>query len=160
LEADRRRSRAEFRFTLDERRVNQVRLMLSNAVLLMTDERLLSSRVAMTGAELIDFALKTVKGDLFLALTLDPKKSWVQLEMESQASLDRALEVERLVSDVARGDAREVYVRALQRAPELGVGSQELRLARIRYEGRMDLRFERTPGGMKIVSETTSGAAT
>lgn len=134
--------------------------MLSNAVLLMTDERLLSSRVAMTGAELVDFALKMIRSELCLSITLDPNKSWVQLEMESQLPADRAQEIERLVAEIGRGDPREVYVRALQRAPELGSGSQELRLARIRYEGRMNLRFERTPTGVKLIADTTSAAAT
>lgn len=151
----RRRSTAEFRFPLDDRRVNQVRLLLSNAVLLMTDDRLQSNHVAMAGAEMVDCALKTFTGEVCLYLTIATGDSLIRLELE--AATDSAqTDLERVVSEINREAPREAYVRALKRAQEEGPATLELRLARIRYEARLELRCQRIKDQLRLIAETLS----
>lgn len=159
MEPVRRTSRAAFTFTLDEKRVNQVRLFLSNSILLMTDERLLASRVAMTGAELVEIGLRVLAGDMSLSLTIEPVERWARLEVGGEAPAGRAAELGRMIAELGGEDPRDIYIRALQRAPDASSASAELRLARIRYEGRMTLRCEYEGKSVKIVADTMAGAA-
>ena len=150
-----RRSTAEFRFPLDDRRVNQVRLLLSNAVLLMTDDRLLSNHVAMAGAEMVDCALKTFAGDVCLYLTIVPEEQLLRLELEGEAGAAQT-DLERMVSEINRSDARDAYVQALKRAQEEGPATLELRLARIRFEAKLSLRCKRAKTQLRVIAETTT----
>jgi hypothetical protein len=156
-----RRSTSEFRFKLDERRTNQVRLLLSNAILLMTDERLLASRVAMTGAELMDCVMRILSGtELCLYLHVEPTTRAVRLELETNAAPERTAELETLIAEISRDEDREVYIRALRKAQEEGPASLELRLARIRFEGKMSLRCGRGPARqLRVIAENNAADA-
>jgi hypothetical protein len=138
------RSTAEFRFILDERRTNQVRLLLSNACLLTTDDRLLSSRTAMAGAELVDCAMHaTPSAELCLGLQVDSAQRTIRLTIELGPLSEKVTDLEKLIAEVGRGDEREAYLRALKAAQDDRPTPLELRLARIRFEGKMALRSER-----------------
>jgi hypothetical protein len=147
----------EVRFRPEYRCVNHARLLLNSFILLVTDDRTLAGRVAMTGAELIENAVKRATSPLaLLRLKIDTsgRARAVRLETENEATPENARELIRVMDRVSQGTPMDAYTRALSAVPEQDVRAAHLGLARIRYEGRMNLACKVDGGSVRVMAET------
>ncbi len=146
----------EIRFKPEYRCVNHARLLINSFVLLVFDDRTLAGRVAMTGAELIENSIKRSTSPIaVLRLKVDSApRARVRLETENEATAENVRELQRVMDQVTQGTPMDAYTRALSVIPEKDASAAHLGLARIRYEGRMNLGCKVDGSSVRVIAET------
>lgn len=147
----------ELHFDPEERCLRHVRLSISSFVLVVNENRDLASRVAMTAAEMVENAVKYTSGkDLTfrLSVKLGAGQSRVRVETENEATPQRLGDLSRVLKEVQVGTGMEAYMRALAAVPEKSAHESKLGLARIRYEGQMDVRADVVGSRIRMIAET------
>jgi hypothetical protein len=135
----------EVHFSAEERCLRHVRLSIVSFIMVMTENRDLASRVAMSAAELVENAVKyatSPKVVFRLVAKIVDGAAVVRLETENDARAEMVDSVQRIVEDVGRGDGMDAYLRFVRAVPEQSINASQLGLARIRFEGQMDLQAE------------------
>jgi len=147
----------EIRFKPEYRCVNHARLLINSFVLLVFDDRTLAGRVAMTGAELIENSVKRATSPLsVLRLHIESGRArTVRLETENEATPDNIRELLQVMQQVTQGSPMDAYTRALSVIPEKDASAAHLGLARIRYEGRMNLSCQVHGSLVRVIAETS-----
>lgn len=147
----------EIRFKPEYRCVNHARLLINSFVLLVFDDRTLAGRVAMTGAELIENSVKRATSPvsiLRVRIETTPKARVVRIETENEATLENIRELQRVMGQVTQGTPMDAYTRALSVIPEKDASAAHLGLARIRYEGKMNLSCQVAGPVVRVMAET------
>jgi len=132
----------QIRFTADERCLRHVRLSIVSFLMVMAEDRDLASRVAMTAAELVENAVKYTSQNPIrfnLTATSEPEAWEVKVETRNAASPEQMAELKRVFETVSKGEGLDAYMTALREVPDKREGQSQLGLARIRYEGQMQL---------------------
>ena len=146
---------AKLAFNPDPRRVHQVRLLISNMVLLATDDRPTAARVAMVAAEVADHLSTRARGQVRLQVDVAIPHKVVKLTFQTELPGAVLEELTTAMLDIAKGDPIDVFSRELSLSRELPGVPLRLRLARIRCEGGMTVRWEKDEGGAtQIVAES------
>lgn len=149
----------DLKFRPEYRCVNHARLLINSFMLLQIDDRTLAGRVAMTGAELIDNSVKRATSDLVVLRVKvfpDTPIPRVRVETENEASLENIRTLTKTLESIGQGNAVDAYIRALQAIPDNQAGATHLGLARIRYEGKMQIRCEVDGKRVRMMAETTA----
>jgi hypothetical protein len=129
---------AKLAFSPDSRRVNQVRLLISNMVLLALDDRAAAARIAMVAAELSEHLVEHALGQLSLQIDVNLVQRDVKLTFQAELPGMALQELMNAVDDTAEGDPVKVFSRELAAVGRDRQGvSLRMRLARIRCEGGM-----------------------
>jgi hypothetical protein len=144
---------AKLAFSPDPRRVHQVRLLISNMVLLATNERGKAGRIAMVAAELAEYLIDHARGQLVLQALVEVPSRTVTLVFEADIQESALEELTGAAEATAGGDPIKVFSRELALSRDQDGVPLRLRLARIRCEGEMAIRWERTERGVRILAE-------
>lgn len=137
---------AKLAFSPDPRRVQQVRLLISNMVQLATNERSKAARVAMVAAELVEHLIDYAQGQLVLQAMVEVPSRAVTLIFQADLQPHALDELTTATQATSAGDPLEIFSREIALSREQAGVPLRLRLARIRCEGGMTLRWERVEG--------------
>jgi hypothetical protein len=144
---------AKLAFSPDPRRVHQVRLLISNMVLLATNERSKAGRIAMVAAELAEYLIDHARGQLVLQAMVEVPSRAVTLIFQADIEEAALEELAEATHATAGEDPVMVFSRELALSRDEDSVSPRLRLARIRCEGGMAVRWERAERGVRIYAE-------
>jgi hypothetical protein len=151
---------AELLFAPDFRRVSQMRLFLSNLVLLVCDDRNLASRTSMAGAELVEFLTHHTQGNISFQAFWDPVKQGIRLVLGATVPLDLIADMQSAVEESRSMEPFAFYTKELGGKPSSEAPPFRLRLARILFEGLMIIRCEPSGTGVRITAESRDGGST
>ena len=138
-----------------DRGVHHVRLLANSLVMIVVDDRLLASRVAMAASELAENSVKSNTATLsVLRVKIDPATSKIRIETENEATAADIELLRRHLAVVNDGTPAESYMRALAAVPTANASAGHVGLARVRFEGQMTLRLEVDGRRVRMVAET------
>jgi hypothetical protein len=139
-------------FSPADRSVHHVRLMTLSFVQLSGADHAFASRVTVCCAELCEsMGRKLQTRKCGLKLRLQPQTQRVWLEVTSEATDLELKRLEDAVITTQTGTAIEAYTRALT-APD---NELLLSLARVRYEGQLQLSAQRAGRKLALIAETS-----
>lgn len=152
----------EVQFAPEERCLRHVRLSIVSFIMVMTEDRAMASRVAMSATELLENAVKYSTSDRIgfrLMVRSTPEGTGVRLETENEAPPEKIATLQQIVRDVGEGEGVDAYMRYLKAAATRSESQSQLGLARIRYEGEMSLRADVNGKRLLVIAECAPRAA-
>lgn len=145
---------AKLAFSPDPRRVHQVRLLISNMVQLATNERSKAARIGMVAAELVEHLIDYAQGQLVLQAMVEVPSRSVTLIFQADLQQHALEDLTVATRATSEGDPLEIFSRELALSRDQAGVPLRLRLARIRCEGEMTVRWERIEGNrVRIYAE-------
>jgi hypothetical protein len=147
-------TRFELVFAPARSQLRGLRLRVDSMVAAGVMDRELACRVSMAATELAENAVKYGVGTgAQVRIELDSARAIIRVESHNEATPENIAEVTRLVAQVNQGDAEQAYQDALLNAALADNMASKVGLARIRCEGRMDLRCEISNHSVRIIAE-------
>ncbi|HVU02464.1 MAG TPA: hypothetical protein VHE30_11960 [Polyangiaceae bacterium] len=119
------------------------------------DSDQLGERVGIIVHELVENAVR-YGDDQELEVTLERRADEILVCVANTTTDERAGKLRALVAEMARQSPGEAYAAAMRLAATLPKTESGLGLPRIRYEGRVDLEVETTPGRVSVTARGTA----
>lgn len=121
------------------------------------DDTEVAERVRMVIQELLENAMKYSVDNGVSKLELDIKRdpSELRIAVSNQARASHRDRLAQQISEVSAKDPQVAYLEAMQRSATLEGSESQLGLARMRFEGRVELSLHEADGWVTIVATGT-----
>jgi hypothetical protein len=115
----------------------------------------LGQRVGLIVHELIENAVR-YGDDQELELRLERSNDDVVIRVINTTTEERATSLRKVIEELTRLSPADAYTRALHHAASLPPSQSGLGLPRVRYEGRVELELDTSPGKVSITARGTA----
>lgn len=146
------RSTIRMDFAVDDKTAHNLRLMVHSFVLMGTGDRTLAGRISLAVAQMVENAQKRSRAPRYLLQLHCVPSGSVSVELSNEATEGEVLGLRKALETVNRPTPAEAYSQALLGTDPEAEG--RLCLARVRYEGQLQLSMWKDGTRVVLVADT------